>query len=328
MQEITGYGNWKIKYEEIDGGIRILRALTCDRAAALPDELSGLPVTEIGDYALSIRDKSPDRGEEALIRDNMADPEAKWDNRGIRELRLPASVRRIGSYAFMDCHELMGLDLPDGPIDWGQSPFMNCMSLHDILLRREGEEMANLYFLCSEITAELDVRILRKGKEEIRVLFPGYTEIWEENTPARQFNYAMDGAGFPYHHVFRGRKLDWKDYDGLWDKSFRREGSHTEEALLLLAWYRLRYPEGLRENHAEAYRAYIRGGTAFLLGWIMDHGQPQDLEFFLGLTEPPEEVLKKGMDQARERGETGFLAVMLEKQKGKRPAGRRKRFEL
>ena len=53
METISGLTNWKLTIRRENHGVTILRALTCDQNAILPDELFGLPVTALLDHALA-----------------------------------------------------------------------------------------------------------------------------------------------------------------------------------------------------------------------------------------------------------------------------------
>ena len=66
MQTVTGAYNWKLSLRREEDGIVILRAATCERKAALPEELFGLPVTALADHALCPTAR-PIEGEEVLV---------------------------------------------------------------------------------------------------------------------------------------------------------------------------------------------------------------------------------------------------------------------
>ena len=50
METISGINNWKLVVRREAEGVTILRAVTCDAKAALPDTLFGLPVTVLGGF--------------------------------------------------------------------------------------------------------------------------------------------------------------------------------------------------------------------------------------------------------------------------------------
>ena len=48
METVSGVSNWKLVIRREERSVRILRGVTCDERAVLPEELFGLPVTELG----------------------------------------------------------------------------------------------------------------------------------------------------------------------------------------------------------------------------------------------------------------------------------------
>ena len=90
----------------------------------------------------------------------------------------------------------------------------------------------------------------------IRLLFPEFMEIYEENCPAHVFDYNICGAGYPYHHCFRQKKLSLREYDTLWKGFLGME--HDEESGVRLAWWRLRCPAELTERAARRYWEEIK----------------------------------------------------------------------
>ena len=47
METVSGVSNWKLVIRREERSVCILRAVTCDERAVLPEELFGLPVTEL-----------------------------------------------------------------------------------------------------------------------------------------------------------------------------------------------------------------------------------------------------------------------------------------
>lgn len=67
METLFAGSNWRLTIRRRSDGITILHAETCDEAASLPEELFGLPVTELAPRALAAgRTGGP--GEEVLLR--------------------------------------------------------------------------------------------------------------------------------------------------------------------------------------------------------------------------------------------------------------------
>ncbi|MBO4915731.1 MAG: hypothetical protein J5449_11075, partial [Oscillospiraceae bacterium] len=122
MDTIYGSNNWKLTFLRMGEGVTVLRALTCDTDAALPESLGGAPVTALGARALA-PDAPSTQGEELTI--VGAPCSAEWDNRALRTLALPPRLRSVGDYALMNCRALKAVRLSDLPISWGTGVLMN-----------------------------------------------------------------------------------------------------------------------------------------------------------------------------------------------------------
>ena len=131
---ISGANNWRLRIRREREGITILRAVTCDAEAALPEALFGLPVTALGDHALAPGAREIE-GEAVTV--TGAPGTGEWDNRNLRSLTLPRTLLRIGNYAFLNCGQLQKITLFDNIKTWGGSVFMNCRLLSAFDLTRE-----------------------------------------------------------------------------------------------------------------------------------------------------------------------------------------------
>ena len=91
METVSGANNWHLTVRRCGDGMEILRAVTCDAAAALPETVLGLPVTALGRHALAAGDRTA-AGEEVHITCGEA-PREGWDNRSLRKLSLAWRAR-------------------------------------------------------------------------------------------------------------------------------------------------------------------------------------------------------------------------------------------
>lgn len=328
METVSGASNWKLVFRREGGGVTLLRAGTPDARAILPEELLGLPVTALGDRALAPdRQTAPLPAGAETLQITCIPPEdgAAWDNRSLRDLTLPQTLKAVGDYALLNCSALSTLRIHDGVSRWGGGALMNCRSLDTLHLTRTGPDQGEaLAWFAGELSRELDVTVYGPGGEIARLLFPEYTELYEENCPAHHFDYFISGAGYPYHHCFRQKRLSLKEYDGLWQDFLGME--HDESAALRLAWRRLRWPVDLAEGAAAGYRAYLKEHAGEALRLLLEEGEA--LPFLLELTEPDRETLLDACALARERGATAALAALLEEQHRRFPAGAEKSFTL
>ena len=102
METISGSGNWRLTIRRESAGVTILRAATCDARARLPETLYGLPVTALGDHALSPTAASVE-GEDLLVTCGAGTDPGTWSNRDLEDLTLPRPLERVGDYALMNC---------------------------------------------------------------------------------------------------------------------------------------------------------------------------------------------------------------------------------
>ena len=124
-ETVSGLNNWKLKLRREADGVTVLRAVTCDTEAALPETLLGLPVTRLAERCLAPDAREPEGDWEALR--ICGGPETgDWNNRRIRLLSLPRSLRHIDSYAMMNLRALEELRFYDGLLSAGSCTFMNC----------------------------------------------------------------------------------------------------------------------------------------------------------------------------------------------------------
>lgn len=323
METISGAGSWRLTVRREAAGVTILRAATWEEDAALPETLWGLPVTALGDHALA-----PGAGAVPGVPVSCGpmSPDAQWDNRRLRTLALPSSLRRVGDYALFNCVELRELRLGDGVQYWGGGAIMNCRRLDTFRVDCTGREGELLAYLAGELPGELDVTLRRGGGTEARLIFPEYVEVYEENCPAHHFDYNIYGAGYGYHHCFYGKRLDYRAYDALWRPMLSME--YEAGCALRLAWWRLRYPAGLTDRAAADYRAYLQSHALEALELLLDLGDTEGLGKLLAEVPPDRETLSQACGLARGRGSTAALALLLEEQHRRFPAGAGRRFDL
>ena len=117
-----------------------------------------------------------------------------------------------------------------------------------------------------------------------------------------------------------------KDYDGLWKGYLAME--HEADAALRLAFWRVRYPVELSEPAEKAYLAHLRSQAAEAVDWLLAEKDMAGLSFFLKRTEPDRDTLAAACQQAREAGAAEAVALLLEEQHRRFPAGMDKSFDL
>ena len=285
METIPGSGNWKLTIRREAAGITILRAATCDARARLPETLYGLPVTALGDHALSPTAASAE-GEDLLVTCGTGTDPGTWSNRDLEDCRRLAAFH----------------------------------------LTRVGEQGDTLAWFADELPWELDVTVEETDGTVFRLLFPEYREVYEENCPAHHFDYNIFGAGYPYHHSFRRKRLDLRTYDELWSGFLGME--HDEDCAVRLAFWRLRYPVELTPRAEGQYLSYLRAHAGEAAVWLVGERDMPGLAFLLRTAEPDREALSAACALARESGVSEALALLLEQQRDVAPRGLDKTFDL
>ena len=319
---ISGVSNWRLHIRQEREGITILRAVTCDAESTLPEALFGLPVMALSDHALA---PGVHGAEGEVVTVTGAPCTGEWDNRNLRSLTLPRTLLRIGNYAFLNCGQLHKITLFDNIKTWGGSVFMNCRLLSAFDLTREAPSQGEtLAYLCDVLPGELDITVTESDGRAARYLFPDYWEHYEENCPAHLFHLEISGAGYPYHHCFERKSFDPARYDQLWGDFLRTE--HEDDAALRIAWYRLRYPLGLRPETESQYLEYLRTHTAEALRWRLTENDADGLRALLNWTKPAPALLAEACALAREQSNPQAVALLLEEQHRHAPV--QKSFDL
>lgn len=208
-------------------GARVEKIIEPDPVVYVPETWKGLPVTELGAYAL-------------------ADSE-------VEELHLPLSLEKIGAYAFYNCERLKRIFCGSRISDLGTGLFAGTKGAEYLDFSQAAGERSYFKDMLAELRQTLRVRL--HGKEEARLIFPEYYEEWVENTPARILFNETHGCGHRYRYCFRSREFQYRDYDELFPHVQVQE---SERLVTELALGRLMYPCGLTEGFRDLYEEYIR----------------------------------------------------------------------
>ncbi len=219
----------KWNYTVIDQSVRIDRAEEPELLAVIPEELDGLPVTELGAYVLA---HSP-----------------------VEEIHLPSHLVKIGAYGFYGCEKLRRIYCYGRVLDLGTGLFADASNVEflDITLF-EGEKSC-FQELLSELRQTLRVRVHLPDGQEARLIFPEYYEEAVENTPARILFIETHGCGHRYRYCFVKREFQFAGYDEIFPHVQVQE---PEELAAELAIGRLQYPVGLRSRFRDMYENYVR----------------------------------------------------------------------
>ena len=327
MTTVFDAGNWKLTIRRETDGVEILRAVTCDIRAVLPEELFGLPITVIGARAMSVL-APPLEGESVLVTNGKLPENAEWNNANMRELVVPRGVCRVGDYALLGCRSLEKLTIHDSVLQWGGDVFTNCRNLNTFHVTLDPAcQGRTLAYFANGISRELDITVEEDGQIG-RLIFPEYEEYEEEGFIAQavQFHYHIAGAGYLHHHCFQQKLFSFRKYDDVWPQYMKLH--YNPACAMRLAWWRLQYPMGLEEQAEACYWAYIREQAAETLLWLLSLKNHSGLRLLLRKAEFTAEQLSEACEAARAAEDTESLAILLEEQHKRFPTGAQKTFDL
>lgn len=231
------------------GGVRLLGMYGQTSQALVPEQIEGMPVTEIGAYCFAGRGK--ERSEKTKQKASLR----ALAGEAVESVHLPKTIRRIGSYAFYQCTRLERLSLYGSLCEVGGDAFMNCHRLHTLTVETGDFQMEGVRQMLAQLSLDVEVNFLEKDVVRARLLFPEYYESYDEIAPAHVFSRNIEGEGFRARQCVRAGEIDFALYDSIFQKACAKE---REATLNRLALNRLCYPAGLTEEKRQMYESYIK----------------------------------------------------------------------
>lgn len=324
----------RIHYKVREQGAEIIRLFTEEASVWLPDDLDGLPVTEIASYAFSARKEGED--EDVLVWEDCCEEERIFGDEiplacgdTILELHLPPHVCRLGNYALYGCRNLRFFHATDRLLNMGSGAFTGCRLSHVQIDFYDGEQSC-LKEILTEIRYEIraDLYYFREGcKEEARLLFPEYYADAVENTPARIVETHYYGSGGDYRECFYRRELDFEKYDGMFILSKARDEAGATADLAL---GRLLYPYKLGEKAKQTYQAYLRDYMPeLIIMWLSVDREDTAaiIEYCCREHLFTEETMEAAVFAASEHKQADIAGMLMDEQR-RMGRARRKTFDL
>ncbi len=298
--------NWILEIDEDEEGVTVLRAEARGAAAVLPEVLSGRPVAALADHAFKSE-----------------------ENRGLQELQLPASLRHIGDYAFYGCSSLRTLRLYDNILGFGGGVFTSCRDLRRFVLTRTSDRHGPaLSAILSELSRELEIDLVELDGRIGRLIFPEYEEETTEISGGQMvfFAYSIEGAGYTYHHCLRDRVFSYRAYDDLWPDYMGR--GYSTPTAVRQACFRLTWPVELNEQAEKTYLQFLKKNERLTIELLVSARDSEPAQRLIGRVGFSREALGTGAAKARELRRSEVLALILEEQHRRFPAGRSKNYDL
>lgn len=217
------------KYTMIGQEVRIDKVEEPEPLVVIPEELEGLPVTELGAYVLA--------------------------HSSVEEVHLPTRLRKIGAYGFYGCEQLRRIYCYGRVLDLGAGVFADVANVEFLDITLFDGERSCFQEMLSELRQTLRVRVHMPDGREARLIFPEYYEEAIENTPARILSIETHGCGHRYRYCFVKREFQYRGYDEIFPHMKVQE---PEYLVAELAIGRLQYPLGLTEKYRLMYENYIK----------------------------------------------------------------------
>lgn len=158
-------------------------------------------------------------------------------------------------FVFISVAPLTGLVVGKGLTGIGSDAFMNCRSLKNITICGGVAEPSGLKQILAQRSLETEVSFVSEHGTDAVILYPEYSETYDEIGPAHIFELTIEGEGFRARQCFREGIVDIVQYDGIFLQACAKESVKT---LCRMAWLRLYYPAGLRRDQKRIYEDYER----------------------------------------------------------------------
>lgn len=320
-------------YEITENGARILRCFSCDKRVEIPEQIEGIIVREIGDYAFSVHfDEAAFKLGQARGRVRIAQGsfgrDIPLEGEEVEEVILPPSVERVGAYCFYNCSNLRLLGFTGSVRDWGQGAFTGCHRVRRLDYRLLPGQVSCLKEVLSELREQLLVTYRDEGGYA-RLLFPEYFEEGVENTPARILMTRVHGSGLYYRNCFDQKNFNFAEYD----RRFRDAKPVESSAFLAdLALGRRMFPYKLADTARRVYDQYLEERFKPIVQELVRRREEESLKWLAGKwkgrkgeTEPKH--LEVILEEANRAGMLEMVSFLMELH---RRTGRRQRkvFDL
>lgn len=213
----------------------------------VPEIIEGYPVEAIGNHAFSGRDD-------------------------LVTVTLPETVKTLYGFSFHNCKNLRKISLFDSLDDYYDGVCRQCDNLEEVDITIE----KNWYEVIRNFLADNDktLRFVIHAENGTSCLtFPEYVYDFNENTMARTIQFSIAGSGYAFRECVDRRKIDYRQYDGLFEKAIV-DGSEIAGDIAI---GRLLYPVDLSGEHCHIYERYVRNNSRNILeGLIREYHEQNE----------------------------------------------------
>lgn len=273
-----------ILWQACPGGARILRVFGDSPCPALPVQIEGLSVVEIGPYCFAQNQRSQPAGARFWSADGRGPATYPHPIAGdfVQGVTLPAGVRALHNAAFYNCRRLEWLCAGPALESVGSDLFTNCRMLDHFILDAAPDASTGLKKLVGAVSADIGAVFAPGGVVQAKVFYPEYFEFLDENTPAHIFNHSIEGEGYRYRQCFDGNVLCFAEYDAAFPQACVGE---SEKTLCRIALDRLCTPFALLPESQGIYSAYLTAHAASATAPLIARRDTESLQLVLKLAD-------------------------------------------
>jgi len=242
----------------------------------------------------------------------------------VNSITFPKSVEKIGNNAFYNCRELTDITMGSNIKEVGSDVFMNCRNLHKICILSDIKDVTGLRQVLSRISSEIEVTYMKYDKITAKVLYPEYSESYDEIAPAHIFGRNIEGEGFRARQCFDGGRADMRQYDTIFPKASAEE---SVEVAGKIAMYRLMYPYMLNDSEKDLYMEYLENNKSEIVNLFIENKSIDEVEFMLELFGSDREMIETAIVKAAETG-FGEVTALVLKYRRKKEDIRKERYSF
>lgn len=315
-------------YEKKNGEITILRCYGSSGSVVIPEELEGLPVTELSAYAFA--------GEISQEPENTGGFPCICGNR-LEEVYLPPTIRRLGRYIFYNCLQFRKLSFYSNIAFMGAGAFTGCENLSCLeMYQLDGKSCLReiLQDLKQKVTVDCysvvdgkktDIQHSTGSMERIwRLVYPEFFEEAVENTPARIISTQTHGMGIQYRNAFANTQVVFSEYDRLF-----HTGKYNIDLrnIIDMSISRLRFSFALDGKARDAYAKWLSGHLREAALFLLEQEDMENLRWLIESFVTEAEQIEVVLEEAKRLEAVQAVSVIMDV-KHQRFATKKKRFCL
>lgn len=251
----TEKDNLAFIWRETGDGAEILRVYSDMPDVCIPEEINGRKVVAIGAYCFSEINKVSNYINNTEANLSGINHLYEFCGNNVASVSLPDTVEKTGNNAFYNCRKMVSLEAGAALKETGSDIFMNCTSFTKLYLRHRADTPGGLKHIAGRLASHLDVYFYDNNKIHAMLVFPEYTESYDEIAPAHIFGRNITGEGFRARQCFDGDIPCFRQYDMVFGKALVEESVNV---IYKMALGRLMYPFMLEDGPKARYEDYIK----------------------------------------------------------------------